>query len=243
MTARERMLTWSTLLTLTCLVLLTLLRPQGNMALAEDEAKAEALGPASSVVLVSDDSPTVRLRAMEGRLAWGDEAQQRTQAVAYLHIGALLPPLMQREERIEERQSLRDRLTEEAQIMIDELDKIKTDIEELSPEDETAQAQIQRGQQLAQQLQAFRQQAAALEEAQAAEQLEQCYRELVTAVNVVADRDKIDTVLRFIPTDDPFTPADVSGAMLQIRLRTLLRYPEKSDITEDIAEELNLDLE
>ena len=49
MTARERMLTWSTLLTLTCLVLLTLLRPQGNMALAEDEAKAEALGPAKPV--------------------------------------------------------------------------------------------------------------------------------------------------------------------------------------------------
>ena len=243
MTARERLLTWSTLETLACLVLLSFLRPGGNQLMADGEADAKAIGPASSVLLVEEDKPTVKLHAMDGRLAWGEEAQQRTEAVAYVHIGALLTQLMQREERVEERQAMTERLTEDAQVMIDELEKIQAEIEDLQPEDEAAQEQMQRGQQLAQQLQAFRQQADAIVEAKAAEQLEQCYRELVTAVNVVADRNKIDTVFRFIPTDDDFTPADVNGAMLQIRLRTLLRYPENSDITEDVAEELNLDLE
>ena len=47
----------------------------------------------------------------------------------------------------------------------------------------------------------------------------------------------------FIPTDDEFTQGDSSAAMLQIRLRTFLRYPDRDDITEDIAEELNITLE
>lgn len=243
MTARERFLTWTTLATLTCLVLLSFLRPAETRLMADDEAKAEAIGPASSVLLVEEDKPSIKLQANDGRLAWGDSPQQRTEAVAYVHIGALLTQLMQRDERIEERQSLTERLTEEAQVMIEELENIQAEIQDMKPEDEAAQEQMQKGQQLAQQLQAFRQQADAIVEAKAAEQLEACYRELVTAVNVVADRENIDTVFRFIPTDDDFSPADVNGAMLQIRLRTLLRYPEESDITEDVAEELNLDLE
>ena len=243
MTARERFLTWSTLTTLACLVLLSFLRPSQTQLMADDEAKAEAMGPASSVLLVEEEKPSVKLQAMDGRLAWGESPQQRTEAVAYVHIGTLLTQLMQRDERVEERQALTERLTEEAQVMIDELENIQADIQDMKPEDEAAQEQMQKGQQLAQQLQAFRQQEDAIVEAKAAEQLEACYRELVTAVNVVADRDNIDTVFRFIPTDDDFSPADVNGAMLQIRLRTLLRYPEDSDITQDVAEELNLDLE
>ena len=157
--------------------------------------------------------------------------------------GALLPLLMSQEERVEERTALRERLTEDAQVLIDQLDTIKTNMEDLTPGDEEHQAQLQMGQAIAQQLQAFQQEAIALEDAKTAEQLEQCYRELVEAVNVVADRKKIDTVFRFIPTDDEFTKGDSSAAMLQIRLRTFLRYPDRDDITEDIAEELNLTLE
>ncbi|MCH2134735.1 MAG: OmpH family outer membrane protein [Phycisphaerales bacterium] len=243
MTSRERLLTWSTLTALSCLVVLAFLRTPGNVAMAQDESKAPVLGPASAVTLVSEAGDALDLRAVDGRLSWGDEPQQRTQAAAYVHIGRLLTPLMQVEERMEERQALRDRLTEDAQVMIDELETIQADMEGLTPEDEEGQELMQRGQQLAQQLQAFRQQATAIEEAKAAEQLEQCYRELVDAVNLVADRKKIDTVYRFIPTDDPFNLTDVSSAMLQIRLRSVLRYPEGADITEEIAEELNLDLE
>ena len=43
MTARERFLTWTTLATLTCLVLLSFLRPAETRLMADDEAKAEAM--------------------------------------------------------------------------------------------------------------------------------------------------------------------------------------------------------
>ena len=240
MITRERLLTWSTIITLTGLMAFTLLRPPAP-AHAEETVKAPRLGPASEITLEAADGTTADLRLEDGRLAWGPESQQSTQAIAYVHIGALLPTLMQQDEWVEERESLGDRLTEEAQVMIEELEGIKSELEGLD-EDERGPV-MQRGQALAQQLQAFQQQAKAIQERMTSEQLEKCYRELIDAVNLVADRKKIDTVLRFIPTDDPFTPGDSNAAMLQIRLRALLRYPESFDITGDVADELNIDVE
>ena len=67
----------------------------------------------------------------------------------------------------------------------------------------------------------------------------------VDAINVVADRLDIDTVHRFIPTDDSFEiqpgPGAFQAAMLQIRLRSVLRYPEDLDITSDVLEELGIE--
>ena len=238
----ERLITWSTMSLLVVLCGAMFMHSSNN-AMAWNMEKAPALGPASEITLQAEDGSMTDLKMVDGRLSWGAQPQQSTQSVAYVHIGALLPLLMSQEERVEERTALRERLTEDAQVLIDQLDTIKTNMEDLTPGDEEHQAQLQMGQAIAQQLQAFQQEAIALEDAKTAEQLEQCYRELVEAVNVVADRKKIDTVFRFIPTDDEFTKGDSSAAMLQIRLRTFLRYPDRDDITEDIAEELNLTLE
>ena len=214
-----------------------------NNAMAWNMEKAPELGPASQLTLQAEDGSMSDLKMVDGRLSWGVEPQQSTQSVAYVHIGALLPLLMSQEERVEERAALRERLTEDAQVLIDQLDTIKSNMEDLTPGEEEHQAQLQMGQAIAQQLQSFQQEAIAQEDAKTSEQLERCYRELVAAVNVVADRQKIDTVFRFIPTDDEFSKGDSNSAMLQIRLRTFLRYPDRDDITEDIAEELNLTLE
>ena len=70
MTARERLLTWTTMATLACLVLVSFLRPVDTTLMASAEAEAEAVGPASSVLLVEDDKPSVKLEASDGRLAW-----------------------------------------------------------------------------------------------------------------------------------------------------------------------------
>lgn len=242
MSTPERLITWSLmgLLILLCIGMFVI---SSNIAMAWNMEKAPSLGPASTVVLQSEDGSMSDLKMVDGRLSWGSEPQQTTQSVAYVHIGALLPVLMSQEERTEERNALREKLTEEAQELIDQLETIKSNLEDMTPGEEDHQAQLQMGQVIAQQLQAFQQEGMALEDAKTAEQLEQCYRELVNAVNVVADRKKIDTVFRFIPTDDDFTKGDSNAAMLQIRLRTFLRYPERDDITDDIAEELNITLE
>ena len=64
---------------------------------------------------------------------------------------------------------------------------------------------------------------------------------MVEAVEVVSDNREIDIVFRFIPTAESFETNIVEQAMLQIRLRTLLRYPDAIDITEAILEELDLE--
>ena len=71
-------------------------------------------------------------------------------------------------------------------------------------------------------------------------QVESAYRELVTAVDVVADRQKIDVVYRFIPAATPFESAQLGDAMVQVQARTFLRAPESLDITADVMKELGL---
>ena len=76
-----------------------------------------------------------------------------------------------------------------------------------------------------------------------AEQLESAYREMIAAVQVVSERRGIDTVYRFIPTDEEFRAENPEQAMMAIRLRTALRYPPELDITDLVLEELSLELE
>ena len=71
-------------------------------------------------------------------------------------------------------------------------------------------------------------------------QLERSYRELIEATEIVADRRSIDFVFRFIPTAKSFDTQNAEQAMLQIQLRTFLKYPESVDITDLVIEELDL---
>ncbi len=74
-----------------------------------------------------------------------------------------------------------------------------------------------------------------------AEQLERSYREMIEAVEIVADKRSIDVVYRFIPTAEPFGTQSSDQAMLQIQLRTFLKYPESVDITQYVMDELDLE--
>ena len=59
-------------------------------------------------------------------------------------------------------------------------------------------------------------------------------------MEVVADRLDVDVVYRFIATSDPFQSQNVEGAVTEVRLRTVLRYPEGLDMTPEVLRELNL---
>jgi hypothetical protein len=115
----------------------------------------------------------------------------------------------------------------------------------LTPDDSEFEAISKEGQGLLQQRDMLIQQANAAKATLGAEQVERAYRELVDAINVVADRLEIDMVHRFIPTDDPFEvqpgPGAFQAAMLQIRLRSVLRYPEDIDITSEVLDELGIE--
>ncbi len=105
------------------------------------------------------------------------------------------------------------------------------------------QAIYQEWQQVQEELRRWQQDAMARTGAIEVEYLEVVYRELVEAVNVVAERRDIDIVYQFTPTDAPFQATNPGQAMSTIRTRIALRYPEDLDITDYVVEEMGLESE
>jgi len=246
MPRNERSLLLTAVGLLAILNLALLLQSGGTVAHADDEAKADpTLGPAAAIELVdrSDEGTELTLRNEAGRIAWGEHPQQRSWSVGYVHIGPMLNQLMDSEEYKEEREELSNELKEKDEEIMALLQEIEEEFNELGEEDAGRQEIMQRGQALYQEYQQFQQQAEMLQQGLAADQLERSYRELIAAVDVVADRLDIDIVQRFIPTEDEFQGLNIETAMQEIRLRSVLRYPEACDITSEVSEELNLESE
>ncbi|MCH2139548.1 MAG: OmpH family outer membrane protein [Phycisphaerales bacterium] len=220
----------------------------GNFAThaeADDASTLPTLGPASSLTLENEEAESVALRVDEKRISWGDKPQQRIHSIAYVHTGKALSALLQGSSYREEVEALNDELTEAQQAIAEAFEEMQEKMQGVTPDDPEYERIGQEGQQLLQQRDRFVQQANTARAMLGAEQVERAYRELVDAVNVVADRLDIDIVNRFIPTDDAFetqpSPQAFQNAMMQIRLRSLLRYPEDVDITEEVMEELGIE--
>ena len=218
---------------------------QGTTTTVQAEAHMEgepALGPASSLALVdsSEDGGELVLRNETGHLAWGEHPQQRAWSVGFVHIGPMLTQLMDSEEFKEEREGLTNEAKEKDEDYGAQLEAIGKEWEDAGDDEAAREAIGQQGQQLYQEYQQFQQEVEMIQQALAADQLERSYRELIAAVNVVADRLDIDIVERFIPTEDEFNGVSIETAMQEIRLRSALRYPEACDISSEVREELNL---
>ena len=80
----------------------------------------------------------------------------------------------------------------------------------------------------------------AIQQKLGAEQVETAYRELVEAVDIVAEREGVEIVIRFVPVSDPFETDDLDLASDQVRRRLLLRYPDAIDLTSRVETELGL---
>lgn len=211
---------------------------------AEDKATAPEVGPTSAIVLEDAQGETVKLSLDDGHISWGESPQKRIFSTGYVFIGKPLAALLTGEAFQEENRELELEVNEALQAIAAQMQEIQGRLEGLTPDDEEFARSREEGQALFQQRQSLIEQATAAQAMLRARQVEEAYRELVEAVNVVADRLEIDVVERFIPTDDEFDIAPGAGAlnaaMLQIRLRSVLRYPEDSDITDEVMEELGL---
>lgn len=212
---------------------------------ADDAIQAPKLGPASSLTLENAQAESLVVQVVDKRLSWGDSPQKRVYSIGYVHIGKALSELLKGESFVEEKESLLEDVQDAQQSLLDALQSVQERMQGLTPEDAEFESISKEGQGLLQQRDRLIQQATAAKATLFAEQVERAYRELVDAINVVADRLDIDMVHRFIPTDDPFEIQPGLGAfqaaMLQIRLRSVLRYPEDIDITSDVLEELGIE--
>ena len=199
----------------------------------------EKLGPAASLVLSGEKDLVITNQAQ--RIGWGERPTDRAWSLGAVHIDRVIKALLQSGAYNEERQDLENELMEldaEFNARAEALQAEYADVQETDPEFPEAQ---ERSQAMMQEYQQFAQVAQARMSQLQTQQLERGYREMVEAVEVVSDQQDLDLVMRFIPTAESFGTNVVEQAMLQIRLRTLLRYPEAIDITEAILEELDLE--
>ena len=239
---RERLVVYGSLIVLAMINFSVLLGRTGTPAFA-DEQPEPSLPVSALTLLGADGAKDVVVSNRNGRIAWGAAPHDRVHSVAYVYIGKVLRQLMASEALQEDREVLLAELNEKETEYREKLDAVGEQLQQMPPDSPEAQQAYQEGSTMYQEYMAWQQEAMVRRGKMDAEHLERAYRELIEAVQVVGDRKEIDTIYRFIPTEEPFESENPEQAMMSIRLRTALRYPEDLDITDDVLEELSLEVE
>jgi Skp family chaperone for outer membrane proteins len=235
----ERTILYVALAALAALNVVFLLSTPGQAAFAEAASWLEELGPTDAVKLVDGDKE-LAVRNKAGRLAWGDGDFKQSYTVAFMDIGKALNPLMESQTFVEERETLRKELEATEADYKSKLDAFGEEIEQMDRQSPQAQEKIGEARKVYEEYLEWGQKSIARRGELDAKHLQQAYRELASAVNVVSDKLGVDIVLRFIPTDNEFKAVDAEQAMTEIRLRSAIKYPEKLDITTEVLEELSI---
>jgi Skp family chaperone for outer membrane proteins len=211
----------------------------GRSAIGDEPRPADKLGPADEVLLRGDDGELV-LTNTKGRLAFGERPTERIWSIGAVNVSRLLSSLMDADRFGEARTELQEEAAEQNtayETRFKAFDQENADITPESPDFPRVQAQFK---QMMQEYQNWQQGTMAIRQKLGAEQIESAYRELIEAVDIVAERQGIDLVTQFVPTGDPFESETMDIASQQVRRRGLLRYPDEIDITEAVADELGL---
>jgi Skp family chaperone for outer membrane proteins len=182
----------------------------------------------------------VSLRKVDGKVAFGERPTERVWSIGAVNSDKIMKLLLRSERFDDERKSLEESAKgkdEEFRRRFQELEAKYKDIDPKSPEFEQGRAEVEG---FFKEVEAWRKETAERMSKLQAEQIEKAYREMTAAVDVVCERLKVDIVLRFVPTAQPFDSAAPADAMLQVQVRTFLRYPEQIDLTPDLLKELSL---
>ncbi|MDE0888014.1 MAG: OmpH family outer membrane protein [Phycisphaerales bacterium] len=235
----ERLIVHSLLAILTIAVLADF-GGRGSVAIGDDaEAAKETLGPADELIL-RGKTGDLTLRDDDGGLAFGDDPTSRVWSIGAVNVPKLLGLLMESDRFGEDRKEIQataetQNATFEAQFQAFQEEHAAVTPE--SPEFPEVQARFQA---MMQEYQTWQKGTMAIQQRLGAEQIETAYRELIEAVDIVAEKRHIDIVTRFVPTSDPFKADNMDLASEQVRRRLFLRYPDAIDITEAVSAELGL---
>ncbi len=242
MNSNERIAIYGALAVLLALNLSTMLGLGSSGALADAMSIEDELGPAATLTLTDEDEPLV-LRNAAGRLAWAENAHGRAYSVAFMAPGKAMEPLLEADQLVEERQELQDELRTTGQEFVQRIKAYEQQNAGITPDDPRA-AEVQRTYQaMRAEYDQWQVRANARMGQLTASQIEQAYRDIVAAVEVVAERKGIDIVYRFIPTADDFGAVNPPQASLAAAQRLALVYPDALDITDAVLEELSVETE
>lgn len=209
------------------------------LADASGPVAEEVLGPADRLVLNGEDG-AVNVKAAGNAVGWGDSPYQRSWSVATVDVPKLVRSLMESDRFDEDRAELRDEADAqnlEFQERFEAFQEEHADVTSDSPEFPEIQAQFQK---MMEEYQKWQQGTRAIQQKLGAEQIETAFNEMVEAIDIVAEEEKIDIVLRFVPVDQPFESEMMDAANLQVQRRTILHYPDTIDITAKVEQELGL---
>jgi hypothetical protein len=243
MSNRERIVIFGALAVLAAVNIAVLSNVRGGSVWAQGPAEQTHLGPAGTLTLAGAQDDLLVLRNTNGRLAWSDTDYARSFSVAFVHVGQAMGPLLEADEYVEEYQELDAELRGRDEEVGERIDAFRKEHQDITPDDpEMAQVQ-QTFQAMLQQREQIRVAAARRLGQLAADHIERAYRDLVAAVEVVAARRNIDIVYRFIPTGNDFNAANPPQSYTGVRARVVLKYPEELDITDEVMEELALEVQ
>jgi len=198
------------------------------------------IGPVNKITLGSGDD-AINITKRENRIAFGESETSTLWSMGFMEVGKALSQMMEASHFVDARTELQQNLEGRLQEARDVLDAIMEEAQAL-PEDSNEHPAIrQRWDQAMDEFQKLQQAATQQQGALFASQMIEAYEEVVTAVEVVAENKNIDLVLRFIAPDEPIETISPDVAIMQIRLRTALTYPEGIDLTDDVLTELGLD--
>lgn len=242
MNSNERITIYGALAVLLALNLSTMLGLGSSGAIAETTFVEDELGPAATLTLTDEDEPLV-LRSAAGRLAWADNAHGRAYSVAFMAPGKAMEPLLKADQFAEERQELQDELRTNDQEFKRRISAYQQQNADVTPDDPRAMEVQQTFQAMLAEYEQWRAEANTRRGQLTATQVERAYRDMVAAVEVVAERKGIDIVYRFIATAQEFGAVNPPQAYLATRQRLALVYPDALDITDAVLEELSVETE
>ena len=242
MNSHERIAIYGALALLLALNLSTMLGLGTPGALADATSVDDELGPAATLILTDEDESLV-LRNTAGRLAWADNAHGRAYSVAFMAPNKAMEPLLEADQLVEERQALQDELQTNAQEFQRRIKAYEQQNARVTPDNPRAAEVQQTYQAMRVEYEQWQVRANTRMGQLTASHIEQAYRDIVAAVEVVAEREGIDIVYRFIPTADEFRAVNPPQASLAAAQRLALVYPDALDITDAVLEELSVETE
>ncbi len=247
MNPRERTVVYSLLGILAMSQLVIVLSSgAGSAAWATARALFEEVGPATAVHLIDADDSAAKeivLHNKGGKLRFGDSEHQGIYSVGFMHVGKALTKLMDTDSFREARERLKDEFQEKDAEFRQRMQAFEEENRDVKPDSPNFEEVRQRALALREEYSNWQREIVGRQEQLIASQIEQAYRDLVAAVDVVADREGVDIVYRFIPTEDEFEAPSPAVAYESIRARVAIKYPDGLDITDQVLEELDLDVD
>ena len=202
-------------------------------------AAEEVLGPADRLVLNGADG-AVNVKAAGDGVGWGESPYQRTWSVATVDVPKLVRTLMESDRFDEDRTQLREEADAQNQEFQERFGAFQDEHSAVTPESPEFPEVQARFQEMMQEYQQWQQGTMAIQQKLGAEQIETAFKEMVEAIDIVAEEEGIDLVLRFVPVDQPFGVEMMDAANLQVQRRAILHYPDTIDITAKVEQELGL---